>query len=453
MKKIIKSGALIVAVAALAAGLTMSYFSDKEKSEGNTFTAGAIDLKVDSEAHYNGNVCDDGQWTGDAAYPTGECGLTWGQPDGEDIVAQKFFDFADLKPGDFGENTISLHVDNNDAYMCAQIDITADDDVSCTTPEDDAEEACSTDTGVYNGDIAKNLSLAWWADDGNNALDDNEVDSLFFQSGMSLGDILTGVGGHSLYLTLADASDNFFTGNANDPITGDETKYVGLAWCFGDMTIDGTTISCDGSSVNNEAQTDMLTADLSFSVVQARHNDDFECPDSFRPSNQLPDADVSTGGGWSPNASSDIQQWFAKARSNNNNFEVELGNTGNSSTAEAVWENGVSEHFTLEYDDATGDVTFAIDGETPVVKNLPVTATSRIGITVKSLADGTTLVDNLSLNIANLGTTSVSTLPSPSYLLIDGIDLSNDFVLEGDFTFNWVSQPSQEAQAMQISID
>lgn len=47
MKKIIISLSIIGAVAAIAVGGTIAYFSDTETSTGNTFTAGTLDLKVD----------------------------------------------------------------------------------------------------------------------------------------------------------------------------------------------------------------------------------------------------------------------------------------------------------------------------------------------------------------------------------------------------------------------
>lgn len=49
MKKIIKSSAIIVAVAAIVIGGTVAYFSDTEKSSGNTFTTGTIDIAVDEQ--------------------------------------------------------------------------------------------------------------------------------------------------------------------------------------------------------------------------------------------------------------------------------------------------------------------------------------------------------------------------------------------------------------------
>ncbi|MDD5433725.1 MAG: TasA family protein [Candidatus Pacebacteria bacterium] len=48
-KKIIISLAIIGIVGAIAVGGTVAYFTDTETSTGNTFTAGTLDLKVDSE--------------------------------------------------------------------------------------------------------------------------------------------------------------------------------------------------------------------------------------------------------------------------------------------------------------------------------------------------------------------------------------------------------------------
>lgn len=46
MNKILKSLAVIAFVAAIAVGATSSFFTDEEKSTGNTFTAGTIDISV-----------------------------------------------------------------------------------------------------------------------------------------------------------------------------------------------------------------------------------------------------------------------------------------------------------------------------------------------------------------------------------------------------------------------
>ncbi len=100
MKKILISVSIIAGVAAIVVGATTAFFSDTETSTGNTFTAGAIDLTVDSQASYNGQSVAEATWTA------------------TDLGAEhKFFNFADVKPGDSGENTISLHVNDKDAWL------------------------------------------------------------------------------------------------------------------------------------------------------------------------------------------------------------------------------------------------------------------------------------------------------------------------------------------------
>src|SRR3989338_5373634 len=117
MKKVLISLSIIAAVSAMAIGATTSFFSDTETSSGNTFTAGAIDLKIDNHSYYN--------WA--------ESPLTsW---DLSDLTDQLFFNFLDLKPGDWGEDTISIHIDNNEAWACMDITLTATDDNGLTEPE------------------------------------------------------------------------------------------------------------------------------------------------------------------------------------------------------------------------------------------------------------------------------------------------------------------------------
>src|SRR3990167_4747947 len=104
--KILLSVASIAAAAALVIGATFAFFSDTETSTGNTFTAGTLDLKVDSECHYFQNGVDVTCGNGDQ----------FGNWSESDLGVHKFFNFDDIKPGDWGEDTISLHVIDNDAW-------------------------------------------------------------------------------------------------------------------------------------------------------------------------------------------------------------------------------------------------------------------------------------------------------------------------------------------------
>src|SRR3989344_3894309 len=128
MKRILLSLGMVVFAGAIIAGATGAFFSDTETSTGNTFTAGAIDLGIDNHSYYNGALNEGTTWRVDYDLSKDE--------QGEPQVRQ-FFNFTDLKPGDWGEDTISLHVKNNDAYLCADVTLTSDNDNGLTEPEGD----------------------------------------------------------------------------------------------------------------------------------------------------------------------------------------------------------------------------------------------------------------------------------------------------------------------------
>ena len=265
MKRIIYSTAVLVFVLAVSAGATGAFFSDTEVSNGNTFAAGAIDLKIDNTSYYNGVFSTSTSWT-----------LT-------DLTIQKFFNFLDLKPGDTGEDTISLHVDTNDAYLCANVKLTSNNDNGLNEPE----ALVDVTDGPGKGELASKVNFLWWADDGDNVLESNE-------NVISQGPIgALGLQG-STTLTLADSVNNIWTG-VGGPVPGEQTLYIGKAWCFGTLGVAKLTqdnlgansprtpanstggITCDGSALDNSTQTDSLTADVTFTAVQARNNGSYQC--------------------------------------------------------------------------------------------------------------------------------------------------------------------------------
>jgi len=71
MKKILKSLVVIGGILAITAGATSSYFSDTEKSEGNTLSAGVLDLKIkDGDEGWGDGVV--GTWTAEDIKPGDE---------------------------------------------------------------------------------------------------------------------------------------------------------------------------------------------------------------------------------------------------------------------------------------------------------------------------------------------------------------------------------------------
>lgn len=301
MRRIILSLIVVVGVVSgLTLGATGAFFSDIETSTGNTFGAGEIDLKIDNESYYNG---------------VANASTTWSLTD---LTIERFFDFHDLKPGDYGEDTISLHVDTNDAYMCALVTLTSNDENGINEPEEKAGDITEDE-----GELAGLVNFLWWADDGDNVLEnDEEVISQGPIGALGLNQPFT--------VPLADSDENIWTG-VGGPVPGDGTLYIGKAWCFGDIAAnplpqsdydspaddnngnqtagepeDGG-ISCSGAGLGNISQTDSLTADVSFDAVQARHNPEFQCESGECEVDT--ETDQTTNGGFETPEVDTAQQW------------------------------------------------------------------------------------------------------------------------------------------------
>lgn len=266
MKKILISVSIIGAVAAIAIGATTAYFSDTETSAGNTFTAGSLDLKISNHCYYNGMECalaPDGtyHWNGNVNDPL--CNCSWASTD---FATRGFFDFADLKPGDNGEDTIRLYVDNNDAWLCMTITPKKNDDISSTEPELGAGDVQDVPTDLWDGELAQALTGKIWADvctttpayPGDNIYQ-ADCDNLI-GDGIISPFPTTG----AVTWPLADANRNAFTRVAGQPLTGLQNYYIGVSW-----NLPGET--------GNIVQSDSYVSDISFYTEQARNNSGFDC--------------------------------------------------------------------------------------------------------------------------------------------------------------------------------
>ena len=234
MKKILYSLLSIGVIGTIVVFTSNAFFSDIETSTGNLLEAGKIDLLVDSECTYNGQS-------------STECG-TW---DSKDLTSEKFFNFSDVKPGDYGENTISLRVDDNPSWLCMTISPTANDDISSTEPE--LKEL---------DELRQNMTFHVWADVCNEspAVPGDNI----YQEGCDKN-ITESISGDPLTVALADSIQNVFTGNANESVNGNQNYYLGFVWSL-------------PSNVGNIAQTDSFVADISFQAEQSRNNQGFVCP-------------------------------------------------------------------------------------------------------------------------------------------------------------------------------
>lgn len=292
MRRIFLSVLTIVAVGGAVIGGTGAFFSDTETATGNLFTAGALDLKVDNDSYYNGNRCTflDAQattspgfyWQGNAVYPVpgSPCETSFPESDLDD--GRLFFNFTDMKPDDEGEDTISLHV-QNDAWACLDVSLTSNDDRSTTEPEGQVD-ALEDINNTWDGELAQNLQFYWWADDGDNVYETGE-NSLTNGQVMSLMDLASTSGMFSV--PLADSTQNAW--GVGGPLPANQVMYIGKAWCFGTLTLDPVPagqgvnptvdpgVNCDGTALTNLTQTDGVTLDMAFRTVQARNNRNFVC--------------------------------------------------------------------------------------------------------------------------------------------------------------------------------
>jgi len=237
-KKIVISLLIIGAVAAAGISATVAYFSDKEVSTGNAFTAGTINLEVgDANIVVNG--------------PTNNV-VAW-EP--KNLTEEKFFNFTDLKPGDNGGDTIKIKVGSNPAWVCAEIKNVVSTEEGLTNPETKIQ-----DTDV-KGELDEELYITFFTD-GN-------CDGIKNENDVTLKDwtLFANVGKFALA----------------DKTIGAEFKpgivsCVSKNWCFG--TINPTNGACDGSLVGNKSQSDKLVADIALEAIQTRHNENFVCNDS-----------------------------------------------------------------------------------------------------------------------------------------------------------------------------
>lgn len=266
MKKILPSIFIIFLVVLGTTSLSSAFFSDIELSKNNILQAGSIDLKIDNTSYYNGELNDQ---------------TTWEIP--EDLTDHLFLNFLDIKPSDWGEDTISIHIDDNESWACVDVSLTSNDDNDCTEPELLDDPNCVPDNGDANdGELAQNVSFVFWVDDGDNVLEQSEFDTQVLASGSA--DLAL-----NQSWALADSETNSVGGQAGEGLDPEKTYYIGKYWCFGELTPtpladnagqDPTVasgFSCNGDLLNNKTQTDSLTADFFFRAEQHRNNPEFLC--------------------------------------------------------------------------------------------------------------------------------------------------------------------------------
>jgi predicted ribosomally synthesized peptide with SipW-like signal peptide len=201
-----------VGLASAGAGLgTSAYFSDREAFADNTLVAGKLDLLVDWQQHYTFdgetqfvNAHPDHDGDGEQSIPAdNDAGQLryrdFADPDdpdsnganlavlncenipplseadfGEDPITGDPMDslvqLRDVKPGDAGEITFSLHLCDNPGYIWMQADNVSDSDGVRTEPELAVDE-------TPGGDLARQIEATLWYDADCDNVHDEETPS------------------------------------------------------------------------------------------------------------------------------------------------------------------------------------------------------------------------------------------------------------------------------------
>lgn len=159
MKKILMSLMVIAVAVGLVAGATVAQLSDTETSEGNVFTAGTLDLKVDT------NPTSDEVWSDDPL------------PNINSITELNAM-VSNMKPGDTISGNFGIkNVGTVDGVADLDVTITSNDDNGCNEPECAAEggtwdpvTGCSCTgqdcCGLMQGELARWLNVAIEYNDG-----------------------------------------------------------------------------------------------------------------------------------------------------------------------------------------------------------------------------------------------------------------------------------------------
>jgi Ca-activated chloride channel family protein len=232
-----------VGVASAGAGLgTTAYFNDTESFNNNTLTAGELDLKLDYKSTYlggPGRLEDieamgylDAEDLGDGRYLLDQAPSPADMQAWEDLVTGEEFDFCspeadeflvngdgipvftldDVKPGDSGEVTISIHICDNPAFLYLAGELTENAENGQSEPELNAEGE-DTD-GV--GELADAIEVCVWYDE--------DCDNVYEPTGTGqqqelevalVSDVSGSMGGSALSSLKTAATS--FVGNLSSP--------------------------------------------------------------------------------------------------------------------------------------------------------------------------------------------------------------------------------------------
>ena len=264
---VLASMGAVGAAAALGGAGTMAFFNDTESFTGNRLVAGELDLKMDWEESYNGQLQE--KVPPRPILSRAEIAIQFPSLSDAEVEAHfrdQFRDVPDqlqapvvavddVKPGDHGEVTFSLHLFDNPGYLWLGGGLDGNRENGQSEPENETD-ATGGDPGVGLGEFGDAArARIWYDENGDNV----------YQPGQEAEPNETLIVEDSLSAVLAALSQGIpLDGDRSTPerdcYPNSTTQYLGFEWWV-------------PVEVGNEIQTDSAAFTLSFYAEQCRHND------------------------------------------------------------------------------------------------------------------------------------------------------------------------------------
>ncbi|SHH61593.1 vWA domain-containing protein [Halobaculum gomorrense] len=342
----------VVGLAGAGAGVgTTALFSDEESFDGNSVTAGTLDMSVDAKIP-DGGIND--EWAGAVGFDEYDPATADGEP-GVGVTLE------DMKPGDWVLLCYDITVESNPACIGLMTDKTANDENSVNEPEAGREDDISgslddPNTSVTDsisdpdgeGELAQNLEVTVYDDFDDSATLDGTIGSA--ESALS-NELLGGV-------TLQDVWSTFDGGDAI---------------ASGTQSFDFCMLLELPTATGNEVQSDSVEWDFAFDAVQSRNNGDDPygnaCEpvwdDGGGPACECPDTPIDTTASQSPEVT--VQSTDASGFPEVTTFldiDTDAGTNGNLTAGDfALAENGCGQDISVAFtsEDKPIDMVFLLD--------------------------------------------------------------------------------------------